>query len=1489
MPTDSLHPDTDRVRKEEATGLSTSRADFVTTLPRRIETVLSAIELLVSNLDAAGPRDNLLRRIHALSASAKVLGFAAAADVLSRVEQRIRTSQPDTLADDLKLSQKNLSDLPALVHRGSYSIAPPHGAVQPSIPASVEPLKSEPQRLSPSSLPQPPVVSTSNRAEFHRGPEATRSVTEPFCVLLFGSVALEQSLLSSASVHSGLEITSTTRTEDITKLAAAVGPDVLLLDATHGSIALLVEELTQSPETAGIPIVALNVPSEATPGLLEQGVFTTLSSRATDLQILVALQQARRPVENRTPHLPPLGEVTLKDLANRLAQELHLGLVDTAPANAQVERIPLGDGTQVRAAIWAALAQIRNHIEEQSEGKIRFERGPDGSIPLAPGPATTSRRNPSNFGTVDLTGRRILVADDDPAVAWLVSGTLRAAGALVTETHDGQRALDLSYRLWPELVVSDILMPGLDGFALCHALKRDVLLRDTPVVLLSWKEDLLFRLRDLGTDADGYLRKEATASSIVQRVQELLRPRHALERRLSLTLSENPKNEVRGRLDETSVRLLLEIATNLERPLRIVLRDATALYDLRVREGALKTATRTRNDGTIEQGHSVLGALIGITAGRFSITLDDQSFDAQFDCPLNELLRPVALHARAAQRVLSGLSLGLVEQLVLDRDAIADELSLLPLSLRPIADELLRGASPRQLLASGATSIFLLESLLSDIARRGAVRAITSTTGEDLLDQEILAMTSTLQAIPSKPAPAPTPLFTFQLTPAPTVTLSRSVPPSPSEPVAEKAAPKQGDEVPSILQKTANETEANTVTATWAEPSGTLAGVGQSATPTAAPVLPAFPASHPPLSNDIDWAMELSWDTTPLTPPPSVPPTSKAPLSSIGFMRPTLSTLPRQKHDETPDLANAVVKAVSEATPAPQSTPNHGVESAQRILPSASLEATNASSKEGISPLSQPISLEPTALKSDYPVPSLPTPNSPNPVAPSFVTTQSTSLEPKLAGFEEEHPTTVSRSDTSNAPVQPATSVVTTENVFTISAPSVEKTTVETTPIRLAQAEDAVPQFTPKPEALSPSPLVCPPPLAGIGTIPLGTTRTPTFGGTRNVTPKPAPSTTSPSPPSTLDAPKLELVVEKEPFAELTPLQPSTTHATPHLPAVQKPPRPADPRLPTHRDHDSDPVFPLVSAAPQVIDVQPALEVGATTNDVLSPVIGSEPPVVVPNRDTLRSPGGSTPPFIEPIAPPSSAELPSPSSDRAVVTATPPTHSPSETTDEHANLSTKIEAFPGKEPSQQISATDATAHEPSPPVVTPSEPPNRKEPVEPKTIERSSSPPPSPASHTVSWLQAIGLSLLAGGITFALTVPIARWVRDRRETKETQVTQVIEPSATTTVAPSPLSASVPIASNASPTMTQPSATLEEIPTPTDVTLAAGQSLIEIVTAAGHAIFVDDSFVGRGPIRVVTVAPGRHIVRTRLNGVERSDVIEIGAGRSMRLSLEQAWK
>jgi DNA-binding response OmpR family regulator len=75
-------------------------------------------------------------------------------------------------------------------------------------------------------------------------------------------------------------------------------------------------------------------------------------------------------------------------------------------------------------------------------------------------------------------------------------------------------------------------MPKLDGFSLCHEIKRDVAVRDVPVILLSWKEDLLQRLRELGADADGYLRKEAAASAVVERVREVLHSRARVEERI---------------------------------------------------------------------------------------------------------------------------------------------------------------------------------------------------------------------------------------------------------------------------------------------------------------------------------------------------------------------------------------------------------------------------------------------------------------------------------------------------------------------------------------------------------------------------------------------------------------------------------------------------------------------------------------------------------------------------------------------------------------------------------------------------------------------------------------------------------------------------------------------------------------------------------------------------------------------------------------------
>lgn len=721
-------PNGETSEKVEHGGLSAARAEFASSLGRRLEAIHTAIAAFEQNAISPPRRDNLLRRLHALGASAKILGFAAAAESLSRAEQQLRTGLAETLPDDLVIVRSLLTNLSSLVLRGSYSLVPGPTSASPGLAASPFPV-----------------------------------VQGPWCVLVCGNPVLAETLKSVGAESHGFELV---QTQDISRLreqCAMYGPDVVVLDATLDSITTELRRLRESPETTGVQLIVAQANDESIPALKEAGAHTVLTTTCSPIALWRATNRTRTEDYNLPSPREPLGDIGMRELCERLARELKTGLVEAADESSQSAVVALGEGIEVRAAIWAAVARIRELVVAQSDGKIHFGPGPDGSVVLAPGTGLGLRgRTLADSASIDLTGRRILVADDDPAVAWFVGGTLRAAGADVREAQDGRRALVLVQQWWPELIVSDVLMPGLDGFALCREVKRDVALRDVPVILLSWKEDLLFRLRELGADADAYIRKEASASSLVDRVRELLWPRISLERRLRIG------QEVRGRLDGITPRTLLDAACRLSRHVRITLRDASAHYDVRIRDHSLRAVTRTRPNGVISRSHLALAALLGVSAGRFSVVEDDQSADDDFaQSSLEEVIRTPILRARAAQRVLSGAALGTVEHVSLDPDTFADELSMLPLSLRPLVDELLRGTSPSQLLAAGAASLNSLESLLSDAARRGAVRTITGKNGVDLLTQEILALSAPISEQPPPGKPADPPTFSFQLTPSP--------------------------------------------------------------------------------------------------------------------------------------------------------------------------------------------------------------------------------------------------------------------------------------------------------------------------------------------------------------------------------------------------------------------------------------------------------------------------------------------------------------------------------------------------------------------------------------------------------------------------------------------------------------------------------------------------------------------------------------------------
>jgi two-component system chemotaxis sensor kinase CheA len=103
--------------------------------------------------------------------------------------------------------------------------------------------------------------------------------------------------------------------------------------------------------------------------------------------------------------------------------------------------------------------------------------------------------------------RRVLVVDDSLTTRMLERSILEAAGYDTMVAGDGAEALDLLAREAVDLVVSDVEMPRLDGFALTAAIRRDTRLQHLPVILVTSLDDLDHRTRGVTAGADAYLGK----------------------------------------------------------------------------------------------------------------------------------------------------------------------------------------------------------------------------------------------------------------------------------------------------------------------------------------------------------------------------------------------------------------------------------------------------------------------------------------------------------------------------------------------------------------------------------------------------------------------------------------------------------------------------------------------------------------------------------------------------------------------------------------------------------------------------------------------------------------------------------------------------------------------------------------------------------------------------------------------------------------------
>ena len=117
----------------------------------------------------------------------------------------------------------------------------------------------------------------------------------------------------------------------------------------------------------------------------------------------------------------------------------------------------------------------------------------------------------------------VLVVDDEPDIVALVAYHLAKAGLRISTATSGPDALDQARRDLPSIIVLDLMLPGMSGFDVLEALRRNESTRHMGVLMLTAKQDEPDKLRGLSLGADDYLTKPFSPAELVARVKAILR------------------------------------------------------------------------------------------------------------------------------------------------------------------------------------------------------------------------------------------------------------------------------------------------------------------------------------------------------------------------------------------------------------------------------------------------------------------------------------------------------------------------------------------------------------------------------------------------------------------------------------------------------------------------------------------------------------------------------------------------------------------------------------------------------------------------------------------------------------------------------------------------------------------------------------------------------------------------------------------------------
>lgn len=211
-----------------------------------------------------------------------------------------------------------------------------------------------------------------------------------------------------------------------------------------------------------------------------------------------------------------------------------------------------GRGTQ--ACVHLPLG--RDHLNDSQI--VPAENRPGPSLP--PGPLFTTKNEASEKNAPDTAGKKplVLIIEDNADVRQYINMIASGEYAII-EAVNGQQGVDQAIKHTPDLVISDVMMPVMDGYEVCRHLKQDEKTSHIPVILLTAKASVKSRIEGLETEADIYLSKPFVPAELLLCIRNLIGSRKKLRQRYNKQVVLQPGDIAINSVDELFLTRLIKV------------------------------------------------------------------------------------------------------------------------------------------------------------------------------------------------------------------------------------------------------------------------------------------------------------------------------------------------------------------------------------------------------------------------------------------------------------------------------------------------------------------------------------------------------------------------------------------------------------------------------------------------------------------------------------------------------------------------------------------------------------------------------------------------------------------------------------------------------------------------------------------------------------------------------------------------------------------